>query len=150
MTIKIEIVGTDYADCMKQLGVKLSTEEAVGIFGQFIGIDNDAGEAVEAPEAPEEAPKKRGRPPKAAPEVETKAVEKAAEPKAVEKVAEPKVNGARPLPTKEDIIIALNNYAESHGGQSAGRDVMKQVCGVTRLVDCAVTDYPKLLEALGA
>jgi hypothetical protein len=59
-------------------------------------------------------------------------------------------NGRDAQDKRQQVIDALNAYAASHGGPVAGRQVMKDTCGVTRLVDCTEADYPRLLKALGA
>jgi hypothetical protein len=145
MPITITVTGADgndvlqqYCDFIEAMNHRVAVEK--------LKIEAKKEGVYPSPKGPEvftdtqinEAPKRRGRPPK---EIATRDVE-------AETVEAEKVNGK--TPTREAVIIALNKYAESHGGQVAGREVMKQVCGVTRLVDCTPGDYQKLLDALGA
>lgn len=55
---------------------------------------------------------------------------------------------AMAVPTRDEVIAALNAYAGPRGGQVAGRQKMQEVCGVARLQDIKPEDYPKLVAAL--
>lgn len=69
-----------------------------------------------------------------------------------EKSTEPEVAADEPAPevTRDQVIAALNSYAASRGGQVAGREKMKEVCGVARLVDIKPEQYYVLMKALAA
>jgi hypothetical protein len=54
------------------------------------------------------------------------------------------------IPTREDVIAALNTYAAPRGGQVAGRQKMKEIVGADRLQDVKPEDYAKLVAGLQA
>lgn len=127
------------------LEVHIEAPEAPEAAPPLIKIGDKQGNSVEAL-LPSEAPKKRGRPPKAVADPVAKATILVEQP-------EPKTNGAGEEESSisiQKVIDALNAYAATHGGPASGRQVMKDVCGVTRLVDCTEADFPRLLTALGA
>jgi hypothetical protein len=51
--------------------------------------------------------------------------------------------------TRDRVIAALSAYSAAHGGQVAARQIMQEVCNVTRLVDVKPEDYAKLIAKLG-
>jgi membrane protein involved in colicin uptake len=119
--------------------------------GHVVNIDPigeaAAGDAAATPAAP-----RRGRPP-LTPEEKAARAAKAAEPEAAEptKAAEPKAAAnINANVSRDDVIAALNTFSAARGGQTAGRQKMQEVCGVTRLQDIKPEDYGKLVDALRA
>jgi hypothetical protein len=156
--IEISVTGKNMEDCAEQIGHMLkeflSTDDLVGelrrrmaLQGLEVTIARDGAE-TSAPAVEKRGP---GRPRKIVAEPAEKIPEKTAETEKVEvESEEPKTNGKNPVVTRDMVIEALDTYAKTHGGQPAGREVMKKIAGVTRLIDCAAEHYPKLLAALQA
>jgi hypothetical protein len=159
MAITITLQGENLADCFKQMvgagaaqaPATASTEQLVEELrrrlrpqGLVVNIDpvpqpeerdehdpkTNGGDtaAVQATEAPPK--RKPGRPPKP-----------------TEQAAAPPVEPGQPV-SRDELIVALNAYSEAHGGQVAGRQLMQEVTGATRLVDVKPADYGKLLARL--
>ena len=168
MSVEFVMQGKDMADVLEQVYAAMikhvETEDLAkelrgrlgpqGLEVIIRGVDREPTlEETGITHANPPAPEKRG------PGRPRKVVEAAAEPeKTAEKAAEPEkkaaatTNGKADIKTpvtREQVIAALNAYAEANGGQAAGREVMKKVAGVTRLIDCTADDFPKLIEALG-
>lgn len=162
--IEITMSGKNMEDCVEQVGASLmkfiltddlATELRARLAPQGLEVvirKTDAAEddpGVSAAEPPVKRGPGRPRKVETAVEVPSKVAEALSEPlKAAN--ANGKAKAEKVTVTREQVIAALNAYAEANGGQAAGREVMKQVCGVTRLIDCTADDYPKLIEALGA
>jgi hypothetical protein len=119
--------------------------------GHVVNID-PIGEAVTGDVATPAAPR-RGRPPLTAEEKAARDAAKAAEPakgsEARATAAEAKIV-ANANVSRDDVIAALNAFSATRGGQTAGRQKMQEVCGVTRLQDIKPEDYGKLVDALRA
>jgi hypothetical protein len=172
MTITLTLVGESIADIFRQVGVdknNLSTTEelieelrrrmrpqglvvnidpvqeptgdettsTVAELGD-VAIEIEDGAQATWPDKPAADKPKRGRPRK--PEI-------VATP-ATEPVKG--ANGPATAVTRDEVIAALNSYSAARGGQVAARQVMQETCGVARLVDVKIEDYPKLLARLTA
>jgi hypothetical protein len=163
--IEFTVQAKDVDECLRQLGqVVLAMISDEDIIREARNRAHKQGltVAVEMPEAKPAEPKdddgepakRRGRPPKIIADPVAKAsmiVESTVADTLTASGGFPAREGNGKEPDKrQQVIDALNAYAASHGGPVAGRQVMKDVCGVTRLVDCTEADYPRLLEALGA
>ena len=157
--ITITVVGENLGECVRQVvgtqGVASASTEmlveelrrrlrpqglAVNIDPAAEAVESDAldpkmngdgGVAITASDKP-----KRGRPKKVTepePEPETKQTE---------------TSTVEPV-TRDRVIAALSAYSAAHGGQVAARQIMQEVCNVTRLVDVKPEDYAKLIAKLG-
>jgi hypothetical protein len=155
--IEFTVQAKDVDECLRQLGqvvLAMISDEDVIREARNRARKQGLTVAVEMPEPPKEVeatgePEKRrpGRPPKVNKEPEADAPKVVA---ADTGTPASEGNGKDAPDKRQQVIDALNAYAASHGGPVAGRQVMKDTCGVTRLVDCTEADYPRLLKALGA
>jgi hypothetical protein len=156
--IEFTVQAKDVDECLRQLGqvvlAMISDEDIIEEArrrahkqGLMVAIDMPEAKPAEPKDDDGEPAKRRGRPPKVVADPVAKAS------MVVESVApaDParEGNGKDTPDKRQQVIDALNAYAASHGGPVAGRQVMKDICGVTRLVDCTEADYPRLLKALG-
>jgi hypothetical protein len=142
---------------MRKQGLEVNVEPSTPPAEQLPNIGPKQGNSIEAIQ---EEPKRRpGRPPKVVPDPVAKASMIIESPvadaltasggfPARESGGNGKVEEEAPV-SKQQIIDALNAYSATHGGTTSGRQIMKNVCGVTRLVDCTEADFPRLLKALG-
>jgi hypothetical protein len=162
--IEITMSGKNMEDCVEQVGQSLmkfiltddlATELRARLAPQGLEViirKTDAPEDSPGASVGAEPPKRGPGRPRKVVDAEAHFNEVAAKELDAPKAANTngKATAEKVVVTREEVIAALNAYAEANGGQAAGREVMKKVCGVTRLVDCTPDSYPKLIAALGA
>ena len=111
---------------------------------------------IPIPDTPGPYPVKRprGRPPGAGKKEESTVVdfnkaEPQSQPVQWEDEAGESVEEAKPV-TKDDVIVALNSYANANGGKAGGIAKIKAFCGSEKLADISVEKYGEFIESLRA